>query len=606
MDVPGGPTQMSYLKQPSAQAADGGHGSALPVEPSAPELDYRKLFEATPNPYLILAPDLTIVEVNEAYLRATRTRREDLLGRHVFDAFPDNPSDPTATGVKNLRASVERVLATRAPDTMPVQKYDIRTSETGAFEERFWSPRNVPVLDENGEVSLILHRVEDMTEFVRMSRQGERDREANAELRSRNARMEAKILQNGQELQALNAELLTANEALAQRIQSSEHAERALREKEELLRVVISSLTEGVTVQDARGVLWLANAAAERLFGLSAPDLKGRDSSDPRWGAVRLDGTPLPGEQHPPMVALRTGRPQLDQVMGIQQPEGPRVWLSVNAQPLFEPDGRTVAGVVSSFFDITERIRGEEERARLLREAQQAVRARDEFLSVASHELRTPLTPLHLKLHSLLRAAESTPEGMVPASRVVADVHVAQRQVRKLADFIQDLLDVSRLAHGKLALSLEDVNVVALTREVVAELAPEAVRAGCAVEVHAAEALVGRWDRLRLEQVVTNLLTNAIKYGAGTPIQVGVRAEGEAALLVVRDFGIGIEPQHLERIFGRFERAVSERHYGGLGLGLYITQQILQAMDGTIQVESQPGQGATFTVRLPLGGPRPS
>jgi PAS domain S-box-containing protein len=573
------------------------------MTPAVPVLDYQQLFEATPNPYLVVTPDFTIVAVNEAYLRAVKAVRESLLGRYLFDAFPDNPVDPGATGVRNLRAWLERVLATRAPDIMPVQKYDIRTQETGRFEERFWSPRNIPVLTAEGQVRLIVHHVEDVTEFVRLSRQREREHEVNAELRSRNARMEAEIIHSEQEVQALNLELLAANEALARRIRASEQAERALREKEELLRAVISSLTEGVTVQDARGVLWLVNATAERLLGLTQPEIQGRDSSDPRWGAVHLDGTPMPAEQHPAMVALRTGRPEVDRVMGIQQPDGTRVWLSVNAQPLFESDGCSVFGVVSSFFDITERIRSEAERARLLREAQEAVRVRDEFLSIASHELRTPLTPLNLKLHALLRVAESAaPGGAVPAARVAADVHIAQRQVRKLADLIRDLLDVSRLAHGRLSLNPEDVDLAALTREVTAGLAPEAERAGCIVEVHAERGVAGHWDRLRLEQVLTNLLTNALKYGAGQPIRVEVRAEGEDAVLVVRDSGIGIESEHLARIFGRFERAVSERHYGGLGLGLYITQQGVQAMGGTIHVESLPGQGATFSVRLPLRG----
>ena len=593
-------TQEKLTYQPA-----GGNGvSPLPTTPAAPVLDYQQLFATTPNPYLVVTPALTIVAVNEAYLRAVKGTRDRLIGRYLFEVFPDNPSDPGATGVRNLRASLERVMAIRAPDIMPVQKYDIRMSGTEDFEERFWSPRNVPVLTAEGQVHLIIHHVEDVTEFVRVSRQREREREVNAELRESNARMEAEILQGGQERAALNVELLAANEALAQRIRGAEQAERALRQKEELLRAVISSLTEGVTVQDARGVLWLANATAERLFGLTQPEIQGRDSSDPRWGAVHLDGTPMPAEQHPPMVALRTGDVQLDRVMGIQKPDGTRVWLSVNAQPLFEPDGRTVSGVVSSFFDITERIRSEEERGRLLRETQEAVRVRDEFLSVASHELRTPLTPLSLKLHTLLRAAESAPAGTVPAARVAADVQVAQRQVRKLADLIRDLLDVSRLAHGKLSLSLEDVDLAALTREVCSVLAPESERAGCTVEVHAPRTLVGQWDRLRLEQALTNLMTNAYKYGAGQPIRVDVREEGEDVLLVVRDGGIGIEAEHLARIFGKFERAVSERHYGGLGLGLYITQQVIQAMGGTIQVESQPGQGATFSVRLPLRGPR--
>ncbi|MFY0523448.1 PAS domain-containing protein [Archangium gephyra] len=190
---------MDTRENPARQAAEGSHGSPLPMPPVAPVLDHQDLFENTPNPYLVVTPDLTIVAVNEAYLRAVKAVRESLLGRYLFDVFPDNPSDPGATGVRNLRASLERVLSTRAPDIMPVQKYDIRTPETGDFEERFWSPRNMPVLTAGGQVRLIIHHVEDVTEFVRISRQREREREMNAELRSRNARMEAEIHQSGLE-----------------------------------------------------------------------------------------------------------------------------------------------------------------------------------------------------------------------------------------------------------------------------------------------------------------------------------------------------------------------------------------------------------------------
>src|SRR3712207_1702634 len=140
---------MDTPQNPAHQAAEGSLGSPL-----HPALDYRQLFETTPNPYLIVTLEFTIVAVNDAYLRAVRAERESLLGRNLFAAFPDNPVDPGATGVRNLRASLERVIATRAPDLMPVQKYDIRIPGTGGFEERFWSPRNVPVLTAEGQVRL--------------------------------------------------------------------------------------------------------------------------------------------------------------------------------------------------------------------------------------------------------------------------------------------------------------------------------------------------------------------------------------------------------------------------------------------------------------------
>src|SRR5947209_8044703 len=135
--------------------------------------DFRALFESAPGLYLVLAPDLTIVAVSNAYLRATMTERAAIQGRNIFDVFPDNPNDPAATGARNLRASLERVLHNRAADAMAVQKYDIRRPEWqgGEFEERWWSPVNSPVLDADGSVSYIIHRVEDVTEFVRLKQQ---------------------------------------------------------------------------------------------------------------------------------------------------------------------------------------------------------------------------------------------------------------------------------------------------------------------------------------------------------------------------------------------------------------------------------------------------
>jgi signal transduction histidine kinase len=236
---------------------------------------------------------------------------------------------------------------------------------------------------------------------------------------------------------------------------------------------------------------------------------------------------------------------------------------------------------------------------RLLKTAQEAVRLRDEFLSVASHELKTPLTPLSLKLQALERMVD---QGGEPGffEQLRKDVDVMRRQVRRLSALISDLLDVARISGGRLKLQLEEVELPTLVRDVVSRFELEVERVGGRIEVHAGEPFIGHWDRLRLEQVVTNLLSNALKYGQGRPIQVQVETQGRQARLTVRDQGIGVEPQLRARIFEKFERAVSDRHYGGLGLGLYITRQIVEAMGGSIGVESAPHQGATFTVLLPL------
>ena len=177
-------------------------------------LDFRKVFESTPGLYLILSPGLEIVAVSDAYLRATLTERAKILERGIFDVFPDNPDDLSATGTSNLRASLMRVLEKRMSDTMAVQRYDIRrpASEGGAFEVRYWSPINSPVLDDDGKVRFIIHRVEDVTEFVRLRQLGEERGKLNEELKSRTLQMEADIYRRAQEIQEVNKRLETINE----------------------------------------------------------------------------------------------------------------------------------------------------------------------------------------------------------------------------------------------------------------------------------------------------------------------------------------------------------------------------------------------------------
>jgi signal transduction histidine kinase len=241
------------------------------------------------------------------------------------------------------------------------------------------------------------------------------------------------------------------------------------------------------------------------------------------------------------------------------------------------------------------------EQQRLASEAQAAVRLRDEFLGVAAHELRTPLTSLKLQLQMLYRQLRQG--GPLDAERVERGVTSCERQTTRLSQLVDSLLDVSRLMHGRMELRLEALELGEVTRELVRRFESEAQSVGSRLTVDAPLPVPGRWDRLRLEQVLTNLVSNALKYGQGAPVEIRVRGDGDAALLQVSDRGIGIAPEDAERIFDRFERAVSSRHYGGLGLGLFITRQLVEALGGRITVESAPGQGSTFTVRLPVTGP---
>jgi signal transduction histidine kinase len=243
--------------------------------------------------------------------------------------------------------------------------------------------------------------------------------------------------------------------------------------------------------------------------------------------------------------------------------------------------------------------------ARLLVETQRAVHLRDQFLSTASHELRTPVTSLKLIVESLVRGAGARP--LTPAA-YAGRLQRVERSTNRLEHLVNELLDVTRIEQGQAILSPAEMDLGALVREVVQHFELDLARAGCSVSVEATSpavgSVVGYWDASRLEQVVTNLLGNAIKFGTGRPIEVTVRDAGQAVELQMRDHGIGIAADRLPKVFDRFERAVSTTHYGGLGLGLYLARSIVESHGGAITVESRLDEGSTFTVRLPRTLPR--
>ncbi len=241
------------------------------------------------------------------------------------------------------------------------------------------------------------------------------------------------------------------------------------------------------------------------------------------------------------------------------------------------------------------------ENGRLYREAQAAVRTREEFLSIAAHELRTPLAGLKLALQTMLRQlARPDVDLSVLRERVLA----GDRQAARLGRLIDDLLDVSMIRAGKMQLHLEPTDLVETVHKVVARFQGELEHRGVNIVVHAPTPVVGTWDPRRMDQVVTNLLSNALKYGRGRPVHVAIEQKGATATLRVEDQGIGMTAEVRERVFRPFERGVSPGHYGGLGLGLYITAQIVKAHGGSTSVRSAPGEGSTFTIELPRGTAR--
>ncbi len=266
--------------------------------------------------------------------------------------------------------------------------------------------------------------------------------------------------------------------------------------------------------------------------------------------------------------------------------DGELGWHLCRAVPELGDDGR-IAGWLGTFTDC-------DALKRACDEAEQALSARDEFLSIASHELRTPLTTLQLRLQSLRE--DLTANGTVPVKRKVDS---SLRQGNRLMALIDSLFDVSRIRSRRLTLSRERFDLVEAASELIERFSEAAQLAGVRLELHADHDVIGVWDRLRVEQIIQNLLNNAIKYAPSAPVEVTIGVREGNATITVRDHGPGIALADRERIFGPFERAVSARNYGGLGLGLYIARENAAAHGGTICVTSDPAEGATFIVELP-------
>lgn len=238
--------------------------------------------------------------------------------------------------------------------------------------------------------------------------------------------------------------------------------------------------------------------------------------------------------------------------------------------------------------------------AKLYREAQEAIQARHEFISVASHEMRTPLTSL-LGYIQLVTKSYMRPEPhRLPPERVLTLLKGAENQCLKLVTFMTDLLDVSKISARGIKLETERFDLVDLVRECIEKVrhAYDVDQLPISLESDAGGAH-GVWDRLRLDQVVTNLLTNAVKYGERKPVQIRIEQAENLVRLLVTDHGIGISPENQARVFQRFERAVSARSFKGTGLGLWITRSIVEAHGGSITLVSRLGQGSTFRVELP-------
>lgn len=626
----------------------------------APPVDALTIFEFTPNPYLILKPDFTIVAVNNAYLKATSTVREEIIGRGIFDVFPDNPKDPNATGVKNLTTSLKRVLQTRQPHEMPVQKYDIPIpgKPESEFEEHYWKPRNVPVLDEKGTLTYIIHHVEDVTET-------EKTKMYTAELEESEARFR-------QIANAMPQIVWTAKPdgyinwcndwfyeytGEPRRVMENDwlnviHTDDRLRVVDAWAEAVGNKRSYSIEIRilDSKGTsrwhlvvakpiknnrgevlqwagvaidiheLTLArekiqeNEARFRTITNAVPQIVWatlpngyHDYFNDRWyeftGVAR--GTTY-GEAwiklfHPDdrerlrkvwSHSLATGEPYEIEYRLLHR-SGEYRWTLGRALPVRNADGKIIR-----WFGTCTDIHDKKKTEAVLKEA---IQEREMYFSIASHELKTPLTTLGLQAQVQIHKLRNNDPGKISLEQFRSTMEMMNRQVKNLVKLVDEMLDLTRIRAGKLILERKSFNFCELLFDVLSRIANQFREAGTPDPIleECTEDAWGEWDPVRMEQVITNLLTNALRYGKGKPVKIRLSTDNSDIRLSVKDEGIGIASDALKTIFDPFERVTSAGKTKGLGLGLYITKQIVLQHGGKIWVESEPGKGSTFFVQIP-------
>jgi PAS domain S-box-containing protein len=420
-------------------------------------------------------------------------------------------------------------------------------------------------------------------------------------------------VQGQDEIAALSGALNRMSKALAERV-------RALEDSELRQRSMVEAMAEGMVVQDAQDKILLCNEAAPRILGLTRNQLLGLDSMDPRWRAVSRDGRPLDPNAHPSVMALRTGQPQRDVLMGVHKNDGSLAWISINSEPLVRSGESAPYATVTTFDDITPLIEAEERLLRLNSELEQRVlqrtadlaqaldlaesasRAKSEFLSRMSHELRTPLNAI-LGFAQILRLRGAT---LTPNERT-QQVQQIETAGWHLLELINEVLDLARIESGAMTVSREPVVLQALVADCVQMAQPAARSMSVELVDHVAGAppVQVMADRTRLKQVITNLLSNGVKYNRrGGRVTLSVRAVDPAWVeLAVEDTGRGFSDAQLRNLYQPFNRLGADTtQVEGAGIGLVITKRLTELMGGSLDLVTDEGRGSVFTLRLRHAG----
>jgi PAS domain S-box-containing protein len=608
----------------------------------------QRLFQAVPGLFLIFrpGPSFTILVASADFLRATHTN-SSIFGKALFDVFPDNPLLEDSTATRNLTLSLQRVMETRQPNTMPTQRYDLPLPQEfgGGFEERYWNIVSIPAFDPEGNIEYIVNHVEEasakhnrdavkilesITEgFFTLDRHWRIDyvnQEAHRILHKSGDELTGKILWDvypgleGTEFERsyframydrekthcigyypylqrwYDITTFPAPEGVSVFFRDvtevklvEAQRERAMHESQrqrKIYETALDSTPDFVVVFDLEGRVIYANQAMSR--SLSIESAVGKLWTDPEYAALmtNVEGNPI-------AEVIDTGEPVRGEIVSSTSV---RLWVKEYIYAPVKGEGGEVIAVAGTMRDITERKAAEESLRLQAQSLAQADLAKDEFLATLSHELRNPLAPLRTAIE-ILRRGKNVDER---TTRLHATM---DRQIAHMVRLMDDLLEVSRISRGKLTLQLQKVRVgdiVASAVETTASLMTSASHRLC-VDLPEGDLWV-RADPVRLTQILTNLLNNAAKYtDDGGHIALRVREVESIAEISVRDSGIGISSELMPRLFHMFSRGDrhSARNQGGLGIGLALSRRLAQMHGGTLEVKSDgPQQGSTFTLRL--------
>lgn len=395
--------------------------------------------------------------------------------------------------------------------------------------------------------------------------------------------------------------------------EKKEYEER-LRESEERARKMFEGVKDYAMIMlDPKGHIVSWNEGARRIKGYEADEIIGKyfsifyPETDVQMGKCEYELE----------EAALTGRFE-DEGWRVRK-DGTKFWANVLITAI-RGDSGEIIGFSKLTKDITDKKRADDllrmahanlekrivERTRELTvtndKLKEAIFVRDEFLSIASHELRTPLTPLKLQIQSLTHALKNNNITEFSAERIRKITESCDKSIIRLTALIDNLLDVSRINMGKLVLHFEHIDLVEVTSDIIERHRHEIDQCGSEVILNSQGPVMGQFDRIRMEQVISNILSNSLKYGMKRPVTISVSSDEIYAKIVLQDNGIGIAQKDYARIFERFEQASPDSRFGGLGLGLFITKQIVEAHGGLISVDSKIGEGSTFTVKIPLSG----